>query len=110
MFNQATKKGGAIYLANGSVLNLNGGNILRNVASTEGPGVYNEDSDIYLNGGEIKFNVVVANAAIGNKVEEESSVNIYTIIIAIILTIFVCFSVYFYLPKRKKVKIFKMRK
>ena len=110
MFNQATKKGGAIYLANGSVLNLNGGNILRNVASTEGPGVYNEDSDIYLNGGEIKFNVVVANAAIGNNVEEESSVNIYTIIIAIILTVFVCFSVYFYLPKRKKVRIFKMRK
>ena len=103
--------GGAVYAINGAQVNVNGARIISNISSSGGAGIHSEGSNIFVNGGEIKFNVV-SNAPLfeeNKQVENNEQSVALSVCYAIVLIGLALVSVYFYLPKKKKFKINKRK-
>jgi len=60
--NLADKLGGAVYMINNAQFDINGGNIMYNYSEKYNSAIYNEDGNIYINGGNIAFNNISAFA------------------------------------------------
>ena len=103
--------GGAVFATNGAQINVNGAKIISNISTSGGAGIHSESSNIFVNGGEVKFNIVsqVPLFEENKQVENNEQSVVLGVCYAIVLLIFALFSVYFYLPKKKKFKINKRR-
>ena len=103
--------GGAVFATNGAQINVNGAKIISNISTSGGAGIHSEGSNIFVNGGEVKFNIVsqVPLFEENKQVENNEQSVVLGVCYAIVLLIFALFSVYFYLPKKKKFKINKRR-
>ena len=103
--------GGAVYATNGAQVNVNGARIISNISTSGGAGIHSEGSNIFINGGKVRFNIV-SNAPLfeeNKQVKNNEQSVVLSVCYVLVLISFALISVYFYLPKKKKFKINKRK-
>lgn len=88
--NHAYSYGGAIYATNGAQIDLNGGNLMLNGVPNvaAGPAIYNDNANIFINGTDMRFNVV-SSIGLEEEISKENEGN-NNLVLAILVSLTGC--------------------